>query len=235
MQRADVRKLFVASCLFLLLPGSRAAQITAAQPTVVFVSPNTANLDLSRALRRLQSNEETSLLVEGRRVACELRARPTASRALGLWQSGAEESADFEMRATRPEALYFAAELGREFRQKEVLIFRTGTGTDRLFQIVVKKKTNLRELARTVLRSGVEAATITVSRPRTVVILGSGAEEPAVRKLAAEISGDLSSRDGEIIKLGDTRNLQKAVETYDRLLANPSLGIHPAPCRGYPP
>jgi hypothetical protein len=229
---AVATKLFAAAWLFLLLPCPSSSQVPAGQPTAVFISPNTESLDLAGASQRLRSPEETSLLAEGRREACELRLRPTEFTTLGLWQGGAEESAEFEMRATKPEAMYFAAQLGKEFRQREVLISRAGTGSDHLFQIVVRRKLGLRELAGTVLLSGIENATVTAAPPHRVIILGSGAEEARARKLAAELAGVLSIRIGETIVLGDARDLQKAMSAYDRLLADPSLGIHPVPCPG---
>src|SRR5258705_899178 len=58
-----------------------------------FVSPNTRdNLKIGEAIRNLNSIEESNLIRQASNIACRVRLRLVAVRALGSWSDGAEHS-----------------------------------------------------------------------------------------------------------------------------------------------
>lgn len=108
----------------------------------IFASPNTQiGMSLKEAVRRLNSPEEISLILNARELACRLDVNAKIVKALGSWSDGAENSSLIKVNSDDATARYMSAQLGYKFKQKSVLIFRRNLqGAGRMYVITMKNE-----------------------------------------------------------------------------------------------
>jgi hypothetical protein len=163
----------------------------AAQPTArsyLFVSPNTSeNLTLAEALRKLDSTEETALILDGRAVACRLRLKARIVKTIGSWTDGAEHSTMLLVHADEETARYAEAWLGKRARQKSVLYFHQRAGAPaRMYVLSLQRRRRaLAFVAQALDRSGVTDRTLFPGARRTLIYVVDFKNEMQRRVFAA--------------------------------------------------
>src|SRR5258705_5424296 len=84
-----------------------------------FVSPNTRDdLKIEEAISGMNSPEESHLLNEAANLACVVRSKIRAFRALGSWSDGAEHSVMLRAKTDEGAVRYLVSRMGRDAQQK---------------------------------------------------------------------------------------------------------------------
>jgi hypothetical protein len=209
VRSSKVRLAWLAALLLglgLLLPGPRGQAGRPGGPALLFLSPNTdGGLSLEESLKRLGSPAHE----RSRRLAGDILRRLSAGPAhvhdaIGDWQGGAENSLLVILPAA-PDAVtlrYAAAWFGLAADQKAVLAFRPDPrGRDVLATVALPAP--LPAVRALLDRHGVRERTIRFGPGgcEVVVLDEGGRQADALRALAAEAGGLLSSRRGEGVSL----------------------------------
>lgn len=191
-----------------------------------FVSPNTReDLKLDDAIRNLHSAEEVRIIQETRYVACRVGFQPPINKSLGNWADGAENALIFRMHADEPTMRYAVASVGKTWRQKTVLYFRTQAGGNgRMYLISIRQRgrglgSTARAVSKTLDSVGVSYRTLVPLKSRMLVYIVDLRNElkPQVRKAAQQLhSRSLSfTGTGALIGNDNDRELAQGVFTQE--------------------
>lgn len=189
----------------------------------IFVSPNTrTGLSLDEAIRKLNSREETSLILGARGLADCLDLNAEIVKTIGSWSDGNENSSLIKTYAEENSARYVSARLGHRFKQKSVLYFQRMTiGKATMFVISVQNTNRkLSRLANILDKNGIEYRTFVPQRFRTliyIVDIENGLTKnvyTVVRKLKGKLS--IIKGDGNFV--GDDKDVDKAKNVFESVI-----------------
>ena len=160
-----------------------------------FVSPNTRDdLTIDQAIKGMASADEKKMIGRAANLGCVVRTRIRAFRALGSWSDGAEYSVMLRMKSDEDSLRYVLARMGREAKQKSVLYFHPqANGTALIYRLEPRSK-NLKWLANTLDRIGIEFRTLVPANNSTWIYLVDLKNElrdkvrVAARRLRARVS-----------------------------------------------
>ena len=203
-----------------------------------FVSPNTRDdLKIEEAIRRMNSPEESRLLKEVVQVACVVRSRIRAVRALGSWSDGAEHSVMLRVKADEAAVRYLLARMGRDSHQKSVLYFHLQPAGAATIYILRPRRPvrNLVAVADILERAGIAFRTLVPFRRGTLVYIVDLKHElyAKVMTAAKRLRARVSSQMGNAGFIGDDAVQEKANSAFEREIKeyetkNPRL---PSACR----
>lgn len=186
-----------------------------------FVSPNTQeDLQLTDAIRRLNSPEETMLITRINNLTCVVRTRITSHRALGSWIDGAEYSVLLRVNSDEPTVRYLLSRVGKEAHQKSVLYFHPSQrGAARIYALRPRQK--LRDLAKVAAimeSAGVAFRTLVPIKQTTIVYVVDLKRELHAKVVTAarKLGATLSSVRGSAKFIGDDSSAEKAQTVFDQ-------------------
>jgi hypothetical protein len=203
-----------------------------------FVSPNTRDdLRIEEAIRGMNSPEESRLLKEVVHLACVVRSRIRAVRALGSWSDGAEHSVMLRIKTDEAAVRYILARLGRDSHQKSVLYFHTQVaGAAKIYILRPRRHgRNLVAVANTLESAGIAFRTLVPTR-RTILVYVVDLKHELHAKVmtaAKRLRARVSSQTGNAAFIGDDAVQEKANIAFEREIKeyqtkNPRL---PSACR----
>jgi hypothetical protein len=173
-----------------------------------FVSPNTRDdLQLSDAIKGMNSTEESELLKHAAALSCVVRSNVRASKAVGSWTDGAENSVLVRVKTDELTIRYLMSRLGREANQKAVLYFHPASkGTAKL--IILDPQPRFRKLttlARTLDAAGIAFRTLVPSRRNTRVYIvdTEGNLSPKLKLAARRLHARVTLQMGNASFIGD--------------------------------
>jgi hypothetical protein len=197
--------------LFLVLLIGCGTAISAQQPqeqdreslNYGFVSPNTRDdLTIKEAIKGMKSPEEWHLLKEAISLACVVRSRIRAVRALGSWSDGAEHSVMLRVNTDDETAVrYLLSRMGRDAQQKSVLYFHSQpAGAARIYTLRSRGHVqNLVAVANILERAGIPFRTLVPTRSATLVYVVDLKRElhekvmTAAKRLRARVSSEVGN------------------------------------------
>ena len=206
--------------------------------TFGFVSPNTRdNLKINEAIRNLASAEESNLIRQAGNIACRVRTRLLAVRALGSWSDGAEHSVLLRINADEATIRYLLSKLGQVANQKTVLYFhRQPTGSASIYILHAPKRIHsLKTVARLMDQAGVSFRTLVPTRKGVVIYVVDlkGELQTKVVSAARRLKAQMRAKKGDAEFIGDDSDRQKAGVVFQQAIGDyetkhPNM---PATCR----
>src|SRR6266446_10191167 len=137
-----------------------------------FVSPNTRDdLKIKEAIRGMSSAQESRLLNEAVNLACAVRSKIRAVRALGSWSDGAEYSVMLRVKTDETAVRYLLSRMDRDAQQKSALYFHPQrAGTAIIYTLRPRRHLrNLIAVATILERAGIAFRTLGPTRRTTLV------------------------------------------------------------------
>jgi hypothetical protein len=226
---------FLRALLFILL---LSCGIASAQQNVGFVSPNTRDdLKLQDALRGMDSPEELRLLSRAKSLGCVIKRKIAATKSLGSWADGAEQSILIRVNAGEPAIRYVLSRLGRDANQKAVVYFHPKrNGRAKIYLIDHIRDRNFRQIGNVLDESGIAFRTLVPARQGTIIYIIDVDNTLArkVRQAAKRFRQRVISQNGSAAFIGDDSSRDKGqavfaeeIKRYE--LKHPKL---PPPCEG---
>ncbi len=203
-----------------------------------FLSPNTRdNLKIGEAIRNLNSVEEFNLIRQASNIACRVRLRLLAVRALGSWSDGAEHSVLLRVDADEPSIRYLLSKLGQTTNQKAVLYFHhQPTGSASIYILRPPKQTqSLKTVARLMDQAGINFRTLVPTRRGALIYVVDlkGELQKKVISAARRLKAQMRTKKGNAEFIGDDSDRQKAGVVFQQAIGeyetkHPNM---PATCR----
>jgi hypothetical protein len=202
-----------------------------------FVSPNKRNdLKIEEAIAGMSSPEESHLLNEAVNLACVVRTKIRAVRALGSWSDGAEHSVMLRVKTDEAAVRYLLSRMGRDAQQKSVLYFHPQPAGGAKIYILKPRRQggNLIAVANILERAGIAFRTLVPTRRATLIyVIDLKHELHAKVMIAAKrLRARVSSQTGNAAFVGDDAlpqakiAFEKEINNYEK--SHPSL---PSVCR----
>jgi len=202
-----------------------------------FVSPNTRDdLKIEEAIRGMNSPQESRLVNEAVNLACVLRSKIRAVRALGSWSDGAEYSVMLRVKTNETGVRYLLSRMGRDAHQKSVLYFHPQPAGPAIIYTLRPRRhvRNLITVATILERSGITFRTLVPTRGATLVYVVDLKRElhAQVMSAAKRLRASVSSETGNGGFVGDDALphakivFEKEINTYEK--SHPNL---PPSCR----
>lgn len=202
---------------------ARDANAQQARRSYLFVSPNTSeNLSLKEALRKLNSPEEISLILDGRDISCRLGLKARIDKTIGSWTGGVEHSTMLRIDADEDTVRYADAWLGKRARQKSVLYFQKQTaGAARMYVLSSRRsRGGLASIAQTLDKSGIANRTLVPFAHRTLIYVVDLQNE--LRQQIALAAKRLRTRyrvvEGTGDFIGDDSDRDKAQQVFSQII-----------------
>src|SRR2546428_7819327 len=227
-----------------LILGEQAAQAQSAQTkqtrktiSYVFVSPNTReNLTLQEAIAGLSSPGEKRLIDAERLLACRLHLAARASKAVGSWADGAENSTFIHFETDQATVRYAASWLGKFARQKSVLYFhrRFSGGASMYVLWLSRGDRDIAAVAHDLDSNGIANRTLVPRRKCMLIYIVDLNNELKDKVLTAarRLHARLSSFSGVGGFIGDDSDREKAGAIFEQEIVKyeaTHTGVHP--CR----
>ena len=186
-----------------------------------FVSPNTRDdLKIEAAIKGMNSPEESRLLNEAVNLACVVRSRIRAVRALGSWSDGAEHSVMLRVKSDEAAVRYLLSRMGRDAQQKSVLYFHPQPSGGAKIYILKPRRHggNLIAVANILERAGIAFRTLVPTRRATLVYVVDLRHElhAKVMTAAKRLRARVSSQTGSAAFIGDDSVQEKANIAFER-------------------
>jgi hypothetical protein len=202
-----------------------------------FVSPNTRDdLKIEEAISGMNSPDEWHLLKEAVNLACVVRSKIRAVRALGSWSDGAEYSVMLRVKTDETAVRYLLSLMARDARQKSVLYFHPQpAGAAIIYTLRPRRHVrNLIAVATILERAGIAFRTLVPTRRTTMVYVVDLKRElhAKVMTAAKRLRASVSSQTGNGGFVGDDALPQakivfeKEINNYEK--SHPNL---PPSCR----
>lgn len=226
--RADKTRLLVTTlCLLILLSWSnsvQAQQVTSnsrdESQTFGFVSPNTLEgLKLEQAIKNLDSKEVETLIRDTRRLGCIAQTEITPFKAVGSWSDGAEHSVMFRLRTNKQTIRYIVSQLGKKFRQKAVLFFRSEpSGSAEMYSLQIEKRRGpIRRIAQMLDEAGIQFRTLVPTRKSLWIYVVDLNQQlrSQVTSAARRLKARMMVRRGSAEFIGDDASREKAANIFN--------------------
>jgi len=202
-----------------------------------FVSPNTRDdLKIEEAIRGMNSPEESRLLKEAVKLACVVRSRIRAVRALGSWSDGAEHSVMLRVKTDEAAIRYLLSRMGGASHQKSVLYFHPQpAGTATIYILRPRRHVrNLVAVANILERAGIGYRTLVPTGRATLIYIVDLKHElhAKVMTVAKRLRARVGSQAGNGGFIGDDAlpqakiAFEKEINNYEK--SHPNL---PSSCR----
>jgi len=202
-----------------------------------FVSPNTRDdLKIEEAISGMNSPEESHLLNEAVNLACVVRSKIRAFRALGSWSDGAEHSVMLRVKTDEAAIKYLLSRMGRDAQQKSVLYFHPQPAGGAKIYILKPRRQgeNLIAVANILERAGIAFRTLVPTRRATLIYVIDLKHELHAKVITAakRLRARISSQSGNAGFIGDDAlpqakiAFEKEINNYET--SHPNL---PSVCR----
>src|SRR6266496_74910 len=190
-----------------------------------FVSPNTHdNLKINEAIRNLASAEESNLIRQAGNIACRMRIRLLAVRALGSWSDGAEHSVLLRVDADEPSIRYLLSKLGQTTNQKAVLYFHhQPTGSASIYILRPPKQTqSLKTVARLMDQAVIIFSILVPTRRGALIYVVDlkGELQKKVISAARRLKAQVRTKKGNAEFIGDDSDRQKAQDVFRQAISD---------------
>ena len=163
------------------------------------------------------------MLKEVVQLACVVRSRIRAVRALGSWSDGAEHSVMLRVKSDEAAVRYLLARIGRDSHQKSVLYFHLQPAGAAAIYILRPRRParNLVAVANILERAGIAFRTLVPTRRATLVYIVDLKHEQHAKVMSAakRLHARVSSQTGNAAFVGDEA-LPRAKIAFEKEINN---------------